>query len=99
MFPKIVGGYIVSNTGSFTAWLLPLLIGIFTDPNGYLLAHPKIAATCAAIGLIGQNIYKLWTLWGKHSPQPTPAPVPAVVKPLVKAATSHSQPSPHTKRK
>ena len=91
MWNKIAGEFANSNTGSFYAWLAPLLIGIFTDPSGYLSAHPKLAATCAAVGLVGQGLYKLWTLYAKHS---TP---PAVV-PADKPAGKVSQPSPHKQK-
>jgi hypothetical protein len=101
MWLKIAVKWLGSNTASFVAWLLPLVIGIATDPQQFLSSHPWITATYAAVVMIGQGCYKLWTIYQlRHTATPAlipPAPVPANQPPAAKAA-AHAQPLP-SKRK
>jgi hypothetical protein len=82
-----------SNTAIINSFLLPLVIGLFTDPQAYLSAHPTYAAIYAAVVMIGSGALKLYQIYRDKQTAPG-----APNKPASKVA-AHAQPSPHSKRK
>ena len=98
MWNKIASKFATSNTSAWIAWMVPLVVGLATDPQGYLSSHPRIAAYYAAAVIVVQGLYKAWSIYANRH-QATPALIPPASVPADKPVVKAPMPSPHHKRK